>query len=134
MKALIFFAAIITIISATYIPKWQACGQSTDSWQPTNVTLDTAPTPNEQDGIHACGVMIDDVVVGDFQLKVSLLGVVIYTTTVQVNQTEVFPGSEYCFEYSVYIPVIAKGNFGAQFELQDNTQSNLGCVSVELTL
>lgn len=134
MKAIIFFLSIITIISAAYVPKWQACGQSSDPWQPTNVTLDSAPAPNQQDGIHACGVVSDDVVVGDFQLKVSLLGVVIYTTTVQLTQTEVFPGSDYCFDYSVYIPVIAKGSFGAQFELQDNTQANLGCVSVTLTI
>lgn len=134
MKTAIILALLVALIAADYVPDWHSCSDPSDTWQPTNVTLAQPPARNEDDSIHACGTIEDDVIIGDALLNVYLAKVKIFTTTVKLTQQEVFPGTQYCFDYSVYIPPIAVGTFNVSFELQDNTQNNLGCVYLDFSL
>ncbi len=134
MRSFILIALLLALASADFTPNWTSCSGSDDPWQPTTVTLDNQPVPNENDKIHACGTVQDDVTVGSFKLQVKLGGIVVFTQVVKVTQQEVLPGSQYCFDYSAYIPPIAKGSFDITFELQDNTDAGIGCVNLDLKI
>jgi len=134
MKSLIVIALVLALASADYTPTWSSCSTQDDPWQPSTVTLDQKPVPNITDKIHACGNVQDDVTVGSFKLQVKLAGVIVFTQVVKLTQQEILPGSQYCFDYSAYIPPIAKGSFGITFNLQDDTESSIGCVALDLQI
>lgn len=134
MKAVLALIAILAIASATYTPNWKSCGTASDSWIPIAPTLDKQPARNTQITIHACGNVQDDVDVQDFALTAKLAGVTIYSTTVPLTQQEVLPGSQYCYDYSVFIPIIAVGSFEIDLELQDNNKAELGCLQLNFSL
>ena len=134
MKALIIFALIATLTFADYTPKWDSCSQPDDPWQPTTITLDKEPKLNEYNTMHACGTVQDVVTVGSFKLKVIAGSTTIFTTEVALPKQDVFPGSQYCFDYKVFIPIIARGSFSLNFNLRDDTAESIGCFHIDLTL
>jgi len=134
MKAFIIFALIATLAFADYTPKWTSCSASDDPWQPTTITLDKEPKLNQKSSIHACGNVQDDVVVGSFKLLVKSGSTVIFTTDVSLTKQEIFPGSVYCFDYTVFIPIIARGSFSININLEDDSQASIGCFQIDLTL
>ena len=134
MKAILALIVLVAVVSADYTPNWKSCGAASDSWVAVAPTLDKQPARNTQVTIHACGNVQDDVTVGDFALTAKLAGITIYSTTVPLTAQEVFPGSQYCFDYSVFIPIIAVGSFSIDLELQDNNKAHLGCLEVDFSL
>ena len=134
MKAIFALLVILAVASAQFTPDWKSCGASSDSWVPVAPTLDKKPARNTQVTIHACGNVQDDITVDNFELTAKLAGVTIYSTDVSLTSQEVFPGSQYCFDYSVFIPIIAVGSFQIDLQLQDATKASLGCLELDFSL
>lgn len=135
MKTIVTFAAFIMLASATYTPKWSSCSAPSDAWQPNAVTFDHAPVHHQEDSFQACGSVQDDVIVGSFHMEVRYSGMVVRTEEVELDQKEIYPGSQYCFNHSVLVPPLARGTFEVTLELQDkDDETNLGCVDISLNI
>ncbi len=134
MKAVFIFALLFTLSFAIFTPDWKSCSASDDSWQPTTVTFEKEPKVNENDSMHACGNVQDAFTVGGFKLQVKAGSVIIHTTEVKLTKQDVFPGSQYCFDYTVFIPIIARGSFFLTFQLQDDTKDIVGCFNINMNI
>ena len=57
MKTLLVLFCIIAFASASFSPVWNQCGNSSDVFTPTNVTLQKDPKNETQTLISACGTV-----------------------------------------------------------------------------
>jgi hypothetical protein len=134
MKAILFFALLVVLISADYTPKWQSCSGTNDPWQPTNATLAKEPANNQRNSAHSCGNVQKEFTIASYKVTIWSSFTVIYTGTVTVPQQDLQAGSSYCFDYNFYIPPIIKGDYTISFDIQNADDDGAGCLTLYMTL
>ena len=134
MKTLCAILLILSLVSANYIPDWTNESDSTDLWQPTSLSLSREPKDGQSSVIKACGIVQDQFIVGDFYIEVKTGELVIFASTITLNNEVVLPGDNYCFKHDAFMTWFGEGSFTVNIELRDKNDARIGAVSFGIAL
>jgi len=130
---LVLTCAIITFASATYSPAWSQCGNSSDVWAPTSVTVQKDPKNETQTLVSACGTVNSHGAFTVFNsLEVGQNDSFIYIIDKFPYRRVVPSGSEFCLNYSHDYSFYHPCNVLLQITAYNILGEEAGCVNMTL--
>lgn len=134
LKTLIF-ALLLALPLADFTPKWKSCSDPSDSWHPTSVTLVNPPAHGQNDTAFICGESVDAFELIEYDYKVKLLDIVIYSGVHKLNPPmNISQGESACYTFGIGIPNFVIGTVSATFTPIDSDNNERGCVEVDVTV
>lgn len=135
MMKLIVLALIVTVLSADFVPKWSSCSDPSDSWHPTNVTLNNAPTHGKPVTASICGESVDTWTCDAYSFKVKILNIVVDSGTTELKKPQILDaGQTACWNFTITVPPFVIGTVAAEFWPVDDGQNTRGCVEIDVTV
>ncbi len=131
MKALLCFALLLAVSSATFFPSWKLI-QPSATFTVTSVYAQSNAQPGQTNILTVCGNAVYDTPVRSFVYQVGQANQIWSIGNVGLTEQTIPNGNGYCFFYTYLVPTQAAHGYSVALVLQ-NSQTNVASVQVDFT-